>query len=119
MSKYEVIDTRNLMNQPWVKIIIDTLENKGTRRPYFIVNHVESGATVGLNFENNIILTYKYRHPIRETIYDLPAGGLHPGEEPIEGAHRELEEETGFDAPIILAIGYVNQFPGSMKAGTH
>lgn len=85
------------MDQPWAKIIIDTLEHKGTRRPYyFIESPVESVATVGLNTENNIFLTYQYRHPIRETIYDFSAGGLHPGEDPKEGARREFEEETGF-----------------------
>ena len=90
------------------------------RRPYYyLVSPVESVATVGLTADNKIILTYQYRHPIREYIYDLPAGGLHPDEDPMEGARREFEEETGFYPQQIQGIGYFNQFPGSMRAGTH
>lgn len=35
MSKYEVIEQRIILEQPWAKIIIATLEHKGLRHPYY------------------------------------------------------------------------------------
>jgi ADP-ribose pyrophosphatase len=52
-------------------------------------------------------------------IYDLPAGRLEPGEDPCEGARREFEEETGYYPNRIEKIGYYNQFPGTLRAGTN
>ena len=40
-----------------------------------------------------LILARQYRYPLDRWIYDLPGGGGHAGEEPIDAARRELEEE--------------------------
>jgi len=120
MSKYKIIAQQIILDQPWAKVVMDTLEYQGKQRQYyFLISPVESVATVGLTDDLKIILTYQYRHPVQKFIYDLPAGGLHPGEGPMEGARREFEEETGFYPQKIEKIGYFNQFPGSMRAGTH
>jgi putative (di)nucleoside polyphosphate hydrolase len=39
--------------------------------------------------------------------WQLPQGGLHPGEEPIEAAWRELKEETGLgEADVVARVEY-------------
>jgi ADP-ribose pyrophosphatase len=101
------------------KIVIDTLEYGGMRRQYFyLASPVEAVATVGVTAEGNLILTRQYRHPVGQVIYDLPAGRLNPGENPLDGARREFEEETGFYPRQIEHLGYYNQFPGMLRAGT-
>jgi ADP-ribose pyrophosphatase len=40
----------------------------------------------------------QYRHPVRSTTWEIPAGKLDPNESPLPCARRELEEETGFKA---------------------
>jgi 8-oxo-dGTP pyrophosphatase MutT (NUDIX family) len=52
-------------------------------------------------------------------IYDLPAGHLAPGEDPVQGACREFEEETGYYPRHIEKLGYYNQFPGVLRAATN
>ena len=52
-------------------------------------------------------------------IYDLPAGHLEPGEDPIDGARREFEEETGYFPHQMVKLGYYNQFPGVLRAATN
>jgi len=38
-------------------------------------------------------------------LWTLPGGGLEPGETPVEGAVREIREETGFDAELGRILG--------------
>jgi ADP-ribose pyrophosphatase len=103
-----------------VRIFLDTLGFQGHQRPYlYLESPVEAVATLGLTAQHEILLTRQYRHPVRQVILDLPAGRLQPGEEPLAGARREFEEETGFFPEQMQKLGYFNQFPGSMRAGTH
>lgn len=120
MTDYSIISTRTLFDHPGVKIVVDTLEHSGIQRRYFYLSSpVNAVATVGLTKEGRILLTRQYRHPVRQVIYDLPAGRLNPGESPQDGARREFEEETGYFPRHIEELGIYNQFPGTLVAFTH
>jgi ADP-ribose pyrophosphatase len=120
MSEYKLISSQILFDHPYAKVFLDTLEYEGVQHPYFyLTSPVDAVATVSLTNQGCIILTQQYRHPIRQTIYDLPAGHLNPGEDPIIGAQREFEEETGYLPRHIERLGYYNQFPGVLKAATN
>ena len=45
-----------------------------------------------------ILLERQYRHAAAQYMYEIPAGSLDPGEDPLAGAKRELLEETGYKA---------------------
>jgi ADP-ribose pyrophosphatase len=61
------------------------------------------GAVGVLAFEtpNKILLVKQYRYPVEEFTYEIPAGKLAAGEDPLSCVKRELEEETGFKAKRI------------------
>jgi ADP-ribose pyrophosphatase len=120
MFDFKVISSKILFDNPYASVILDTLEYQGVQRQYFyLTSPVDAVATVSLTAEDCIILTHQYRHPIGKVIYDLPAGHLEPGEEPIHGARREFEEETGYFPRHIEKLGYYDQFPGVLRAATN
>jgi ADP-ribose pyrophosphatase len=120
MFNFKLVNSQILFDNPYAKVILDTLEYEGVQRPYFyLTSPVEAVATVSLTHEGCIILTHQYRHPVGKVIYDLPAGHLEPGEDPIQGARREFEEETGYFPRHIEKLGYYNQFPGVLRAATN
>jgi ADP-ribose pyrophosphatase len=45
-----------------------------------------------------IVIERQFRHAANQFLWELPAGTLDPGEDPLAGAQRELEEETGYRA---------------------
>ena len=62
-----------------------------------IVEH--PGGTCVLYVEDGkILLVKQYRYAFGESIYELPAGKLNPGEDPMAAAKRELSEEAGVEA---------------------
>jgi ADP-ribose diphosphatase len=120
MFDFKVVSSQILFDNPYAKVVLDTLEYDGIQRPYFyLTSPVEAVATVSLTNEGCIILTRQYRHPVGKVIFDLPAGHLEPGEEPLQGARREFEEETGYYPQQIEPLGYYNQFPGVLRAATN
>jgi ADP-ribose pyrophosphatase len=119
-DSYSVVETQVMLDHPWVKLLVETLEHHGRRLKYFyLASPVEAVAVVALTGDGRILLTRQYRHPVQRVIYDLPAGRLEPGEAPLAGAARELEEETGYRAGRIEKLGYYNQFPGTLRAATN
>ena len=62
-----------------------------------IIEH--SGGACVLYVENgSVLLVRQYRYAYGESIYEIPAGKLEKGEDPMLAAARELEEETGIKA---------------------
>lgn len=117
---YTLVESRVILDHRWVRVIEDRLEHGGRNFPYYYLESpVDSVATVALTDDRRVVLTRQYRHPIRQVIYDLPAGRLAPGEDPEAGARRELEEETGYRAGKMTPLGRFNPFPGSLKVTAH
>ncbi len=81
-----------------------------------IIEHNGGVTIVGVTKEGKIPLVKQYRKPAEKVILELPAGKLEKGEDPLEGAKREFQEETGYIAEKIrpltsfyCAIGYSNE----------
>ena len=61
-----------------------------------IIAHPGAAAVVPMKDEHTVIMIRQYRHAVGGFIYEIPAGKLHPNEDPRNCAHREVEEEIGF-----------------------
>ena len=62
--------------------------------------------------DTDVLLIRQYRHATRDTILEIPAGKIDPGESPSETAARELEEEVGQRAGRIEELGWIWTTPG-------
>ena len=76
------------------------------------VEHPGAVIILPLLAEDRVCLIRNYRHAVGETLIELPAGTLEPGEEPLETAHRELIEETGYRAAKIEPLHTFFASPG-------
>jgi ADP-ribose pyrophosphatase len=87
-----------------------TLPN-GRRTDMAMVCHPGSVGIVPLLDDRNVVMEHQYRPCVRETLLEIPAGTLEPGESPRACAGRELEEETGYTAAEFIDLGRTHILP--------
>lgn len=59
-----------------------------------------------------IYLVRQYRYPYLEEVWEIPAGKIEKGEDPLVCAQRELEEETGLRGKNLSLMGKMYPTPG-------
>jgi ADP-ribose pyrophosphatase len=63
-----------------------------------VVQHAGAVAVCALDDDGRLLLVRQYRQPVGDWLVEVPAGRLEEGEDELDAARRELEEETGFRA---------------------
>jgi ADP-ribose pyrophosphatase len=77
-----------------------------------VVRHRGAAVVLPLLEDGLVVFVNQYRYPTGEALLELPAGKLDPDESPRACAARELEEETGWQAGAIHALGVFYTTPG-------
>lgn len=86
----------------------DTIQfPNGSTTKWDVLLHDGAAAVVPVTDQGQIILVEQYRCVADQGILEIPAGKLDPGEDPAVCAARELEEETGYKAREIKALGSI------------
>lgn len=76
------------------------------------VRHPGSVAILPLVDSNHICLIRSRRLTVGQTLIEIPAGTREPNETPLETAHRELIEETGYRAGVMKELIAYYPSPG-------
>jgi ADP-ribose pyrophosphatase len=77
-----------------------------------VIRHQGAAAAVPLTDDGKILLIRQYRHAAGGYIYEIPAGKIDPGEDPLACAAREVEEETGRRASSLTPMMSFYTTPG-------
>lgn len=77
-----------------------------------VVEHPGGVAIVAITSEEEVLLVKQFRKPCEEVLWEIPAGKLERGEDPVKAALRELEEETGFKAETVEKVISFYTSPG-------
>jgi ADP-ribose pyrophosphatase len=105
--------TKNIYTGIVVSLNIDTVTlPNGLTVDLEIVRHPGAAAVVPLKDDGMVVLIRQFRHAAGGFIYEIPAGKLDPGEDPIACAARELEEEIGYKAGKFELLSSIFTAPG-------
>lgn len=84
----------------WIRVIEQTaIAPTGRPSPYGLVRFKNLAvAVLPIHEDGTIVLVGQHRFPLGDYSWELPEGGAPLDENPLEGAKRELAEETGLAA---------------------
>ncbi len=106
-------DSTTLLHTPRFRVVRESyVDAGGATRTRDIVRHPGAVVIVPLLDDGRVCLIQQYRHSVKETLIELPAGTLEPPEPPLACAQRELIEETGFRAARIEQVHAFYLSPG-------
>jgi ADP-ribose pyrophosphatase len=100
----QLLSSEVVFEGPLFRVVRDRLIEPGGREGVRdVVRHHGSVVILAIDNTKNkknpwIVIERQYRHAAGQFLWELPAGKLDPGENALQGAQRELEEETGYRA---------------------
>lgn len=93
---------------------VELPDGQQATREYIV--HPGAVVVIPLLANGEVVMERQFRYPLRSDFYELPAGKIDPGEQPLACGQRELLEETGyiadkwrFLATIHPCIGYSDE----------
>ena len=84
-----------------------------------VVRHGHAVGILARRPDGKFVFVKQYRKAAEEALVEVIAGGLEPGEDPIEGAKRETAEETGYEVTSITFLTTIICTPGYCEERIH
>ncbi len=72
-----------------------------------IIEHSGGAVIIAVTGERRMAMIRQFRKPAGKVMFEVPAGKIDPGEDPMDAAVRELKEETGYTAS---SVRYLTRF---------
>ncbi len=105
--------TRRIYEGRVVNLRVDAIEYaNGYRSDVEVVEHRGGIAVIAMPAPRAIVLVHQYRPAIGRAMWEVPAGKLELGEDPLTCATRELVEETGYRAQRLRQLWTFYTAPG-------
>lgn len=104
---------RNVYTGKVITLNVDTVKlPNGVTVDLETIRHPGAAAVVPIKEDGTVVLIRQFRHAAGGFIYEIPAGKLSPGEDPLHCAARELEEEVGYRAGAFELLSSIFTAPG-------
>jgi ADP-ribose pyrophosphatase len=110
--KPQPISSENVYNGKVFDIRIDDIREGDVEYKREIVVHKGSAVIIPVFEDGTVALVRQYRHAAGKYLLEICAGTLNKGEDPKEGAIRELEEEIGVTAAKVEKLTEFYVSPG-------
>lgn len=95
---WKILSSEYLIKRPWLTARRDKVQLPDGRilDEYYVLEYPTWVNVIAITKEGEMVLVRQYRHALGRTNFELVAGVLEKGEDPLVAAQRELLEETGY-----------------------
>lgn len=119
---WKILKSETILENQFFKVHKDRCEKTNGKiiENYYTVERPNVAIVAAFTPEMDLIMIKQYRHPVRSTDYEIPAGFIEPFETDIsQAAKRELLEETGYEAESLEEIQDTYSSAGFMSNHVH
>ena len=94
---------------PWIEVVHDEVDRPDGSPGIYGVVHFRAQAVgvVAVGEDGRLLLVGQHRYTLDEYSWEIPEGGVEDAEPLLEGARRELREETGYEAGDWRSLGRI------------
>lgn len=108
INPWKTLSSRIVHQSPWLTLHEDNvIKPNGEAGKYTYAQSPPFVLVVGYDRER-FILVRQFRYPLQREMIEFPGGSIDKGEEPLEAAKREFEEETGLKADEWTKLGIIH-----------
>lgn len=106
IKEWKVKDRKIYKHSPYRSIEDVTFEMpSGEERVFSLKKEGSVVAVLAIDENNKVILAKQYRPGPDMILDELPGGGVHKDENPLDAMKRELKEETGYESDHWIELG--------------
>jgi ADP-ribose pyrophosphatase len=119
-SGVRVVSHRRVYDGKILSLDVDEIQEEGGAKGLReVVRHHGSAAALTVDADGRLVLVRQYRHPVGQSLWEVPAGLLEKGESPEDAIRREIEEEVGRRAGEIERLAVLYPTPGFCDEVVH
>jgi ADP-ribose pyrophosphatase len=113
VNPWKTLSSEISYDNQWIRVIENKVINPSGNEGIYGVVHFKNRAiaVIPLDEDYNTWIVGQYRYTLNSYEWEIPEGGCPEGEDPVEGAMRELSEEVGLKAEtfdLILSMQLSN-----------
>lgn len=102
-----------LLDGRFIKILREEVAlPDGSESHRVFLTHPGAAGILVLYPDDTVLLERQWRHPLKRSFWEIPAGKLDPNEEDLACAKRELKEECGVTAKVWTSLGVLHNAIG-------
>lgn len=106
MERWKTTKSEVFFQSPWTTFKHNEFEMpNGKQGHYYFVSTRGSSRVVPVLPDGRILLTKQYRYLVDRESIEFPAGGVKEGQDHLQAAQSELEEEAGYRAGTLQDVG--------------
>ncbi|MEV6819191.1 NUDIX domain-containing protein [Nocardiopsis dassonvillei] len=118
--RWTVHSEEPLYTDQWLDVRVADVEITGGRHlEHRLIRSAPGAGAVVMDDHDQVLLEWRHRFIPDTWGYEIPIGGINPGETPEAAAAREVEEETGWRPGPLRPLIYIQPTPGISDSEHH
>lgn len=121
IEKWKTLASEYLIRRPWLTARRDRVEMPSGKvlDEYYVLEYPTWINVIAETTDGRYVMVEQYRHGLDDVFLELCAGVVEEGEDPMDAAKRELQEETGYAGGQWEELCVLSQNPTSTNNWAH
>lgn len=116
---WQILSRREVYRDPWIDVVRDeVIRPDGQPGSHCIVRLKSGVSVVAVDHEGMAYLTEEFHYAVGRDTLEAVSGGIDEDETAEQAAHRELGEELGIRAQVLVDLGVCDPFTSVVTSPT-